>query len=74
MLGGQGDYVRNIPMCFFFVTDCDRVLTDVIQCGPETIFRGNLLCARRRTGLIHMFAFFAYFLLFAMAFKVNGSF
>jgi hypothetical protein len=58
----------------FLVTDCDRVLTDVIQCGPETIFPGNHLCARRRTGLTHMFSFFAYFLLFAKAFKVNSSF
>jgi hypothetical protein len=58
----------------FFVTECDRVLTDMIQCGTETIFPGNHLCACRRTWLTHMFAFFAYFWLFTMGFKVNGSF
>jgi len=58
----------------FLVTDCDRVLTDMIQCGPETIFPGNHLCARRHTGLTHMFSFFVYFLLFTKAFKVNSSF
>jgi len=75
VLGGRGDYARNIPMwVLFLVTDCDRVLTDVIQCGPETIFPGNQLCARRRTRLTHVFSFFAYFLLFTKAFKVNSSF
>jgi len=46
---------NNIRMwVFHFVTDCDRVVIDVIQCGPETIFPGNRLSACRRTGLTHM--------------------
>jgi hypothetical protein len=56
---GTGWLCKNhIPMWVFrFVTDCDRVVIDVIQCGHETIFLDNCLCACKRMGLTHIFTY-----------------
>jgi hypothetical protein len=57
---GTGWLCKNnmyVDVSISFVINCDRVLIDVIQCEPATIFSGNHLCACRRTGLTHMFTY-----------------
>ena len=47
---GTGWLCKNnmyVDVSISFVINCDRVLIDVIHCGPETIFPGNHLCAYR---------------------------